>query len=94
MLRVKDPETSLRFYQEVMGMTLLRTIKNAAARFDLYYLGYGCTKDEAATAEATARQEGLLQLTWEYGTEKQENFKYHNGNEEPQGFGHICKPSH
>jgi lactoylglutathione lyase len=90
MLRVKDPETSLRYYQEVMGMALIRTIKNTGAGLNLYYLGYKVKTAE----EATAQYEGLLQLTWEYGTEKQENFKYHNGNEEPQGFGHICKPSH
>ena len=24
------------------------------------------------------------------GTEKDPNFKYHNGNNEPQGFGHIA----
>ncbi len=29
--------------------------------------------------------------TWNYGTEKDEEFKYHNGNDKPQGFGHICK---
>lgn len=24
------------------------------------------------------------------GTEKDKDFKYHNGNDEPQGFGHTC----
>lgn len=28
--------------------------------------------------------------TWNYGTEEDPNFKYHNGNDEPQGFGHLC----
>ena len=31
----------------------------------------------------------LLELTHHHGTEKDENFKYHNGNDQPQGFGHI-----
>ncbi|PQK11444.1 hypothetical protein BB8028_0003g00700 [Beauveria bassiana] len=39
----------------------------------------------------TSHREGLLELTWNYGTEKDESFKYHNGNDQPQGFGHICE---
>eukprot|EP00933_Yihiella_yeosuensis_P082483 TRINITY_DN96386_c0_g1_i1.p1 TRINITY_DN96386_c0_g1~~TRINITY_DN96386_c0_g1_i1.p1 ORF type:complete len:360 (-),score=87.66 TRINITY_DN96386_c0_g1_i1:341-1420(-) len=30
-----------------------------------------------------------LELTWNHGTEKDPNFKVHDGNAEPQGFGHI-----
>ncbi|KAM0665998.1 hypothetical protein ACQRIU_005342 [Beauveria bassiana] len=37
----------------------------------------------------TSHREGLLELTWNYGTEKDESFKYHNGNDQPQGFDHI-----
>ena len=34
---------------------------------------------------------GLLELTYNYGTESDPDFKgYHNGNDEPQGFGHIA----
>lgn len=29
-------------------------------------------------------------MTWNYGTEKDADFKYHDGNAEPQGFGHIA----
>ena len=32
----------------------------------------------------------LTGKTWNYGTEEDPNFKYHNGNDEPQGFGHLC----
>lgn len=90
MLRVKDIEKSLKFYQEVMGMTLMRTSENEAAGFNLYFLGYPGTQGTAENGK-TANREGLLELTWNYGTEKDANFKYHNGNDEPQGFGHICK---
>lgn len=96
MIRIKDHEKSLKFYQEVLGMSLLRTSENEAAKFNLYFLGYPGNSGIPTTAEingvtTTANREGILELTWNYGTEKDPNFKYHNGNDEPQGFGHICK---
>jgi lactoylglutathione lyase len=63
-------------------MKLVRTVEMKPASFNLYFLGYK-TSDKA-------HAEGLLELTWNYGTEKDAGFKYHNGNTEPQGFGHIC----
>jgi lactoylglutathione lyase len=85
MLRIKDPKKSLAFYQDDMGMKLLRTLEQEAAKFNLYFLGY--SNDDT---QGTANLEGLLELTWNYGTENDADFKYHNGNDEPQGFGHIC----
>ncbi|KAJ7864933.1 lactoylglutathione lyase-like protein [Mycena leptocephala] len=85
MIRVKDHEKSLAFYKDVMGMKLKRTSENPGANFNLYFLGYG-----ADAPDGTADMEGLLELTWNYGTENDADFKYHNGNDEPQGFGHIC----
>lgn len=44
-------------------------------------------------AERTAwtfAQRGILELTHNWGTESDPDFKYHDGNAEPQGFGHIC----
>lgn len=90
MIRVKDAEKSLKFYQETLGMSLLRTVEQESAGFNLYFLGYPGEKGVRAD-DFTAEQEGLLELTWNYGTEKEESFKYHNGNDQPQGFGHICK---
>jgi lactoylglutathione lyase len=82
MIRVKDAEKSLQFYQNVMGMKLVRTMEMKSANFNLYFLGYETSDKD--------HEEGLLELTWNYGTEKDPDFKYHNGNTEPQGFGHIC----
>ncbi|KAJ4349490.1 uncharacterized protein N0V89_008106 [Didymosphaeria variabile] len=92
MLRVKDAEKSLAFYKDVMGMQLKRTSENEKNGFNLYFLGYGAPANDSAPqgVSATADQEGLLELTWNYGTENNASFKYHNGNDEPQGFGHIC----
>jgi lactoylglutathione lyase len=100
MIRVKDNEKSLKFYKDVFGMTLLRTSENKDAKFNLYFLGYPGndglpdTTKSANGVNPTAFREGLLELTWNYGTETDASFKYHNGNDQPQGFGHICKLIH
>ncbi|KXX72893.1 Lactoylglutathione lyase [Madurella mycetomatis] len=89
MLRVKDAEKSLKFYQEVLGMSLFRTHESPQAGFNLYFLGYPGEMGVPAEGQGADR-EGLLELTWNYGTEKDEDFSYHDGNRSPQGFGHIC----
>ena len=96
MLRVKDPAKSLAFYTGVLGMTLLAVKKFPAMGFDLYFLAK-LTESERENLPAGAdleifafRQRGILELTHNYGTETQADFSYHDGNGEPQGFGHIC----
>ncbi|KXL48007.1 hypothetical protein M433DRAFT_8137 [Acidomyces richmondensis BFW] len=92
MIRVKDKDVSIKFYEDVMGMKLKRTHENKDANFNLYFLAYGPPAGDktANGVNPTADREGLLELTWNYGTEKQEGKVYHDGNAEPQGFGHIC----
>lgn len=92
MIRVKDKDVSLKFYQEVMGMKLMRTSENKDAGFTLYFLAYGPHPGEASAngVNPGASREGFLELTWNYGTEKEEGKVYHDGNSDPQGFGHIC----
>ena len=96
MLRVKDPVKSLEFYTGVLGMTLLAVKKFPEMAFDLYFLAK-LTDEERENLPAgddlaiyAFRQRGILELTHNHGTETQEGFSYHDGNEQPQGFGHIC----
>ncbi|MFT7653441.1 MAG: lactoylglutathione lyase [Limisphaerales bacterium] len=92
MLRIKDPEKSVAFYRDVLGMTLLDTFDFADMEFSLYFLGYpqsDIPQDAADRARWIFEQPALLELTHNHGTEKEPDFSYHNGNEDPRGFGHI-----
>lgn len=96
MIRVKDAEKSLDFYRTIMGMSLVHTMEMKDSGFNLYFLGFpnGRPSVEIDSEEdviKVAGQEGLLELTWIYGTEKDSKVKYHDGNSDPQGFGHICR---
>ncbi|RJS95406.1 lactoylglutathione lyase [Salinisphaera sp. Q1T1-3] len=94
MLRVVDPKASLAFYTKVFGMRLLRQKENPNGEFTLYFLartdGYDVPEDEQARAELMGTLPGVLELTHNWGTENDPNARYHDGNAEPQGFGHIC----
>ncbi|WXC25508.1 lactoylglutathione lyase [Moraxella lincolnii] len=97
MLRVKDPTVSLRFYTQVLGMTLLHVKRFANMGFDLYFLAKLTEQErnnlpstDEELAVHTFRQRGILELTHNYGTESQADFAYHSGNQDPKGFGHIC----
>jgi lactoylglutathione lyase len=95
MLRVKDPAVSLDFYSRVMGMRVLRKLDFPEMKFSLYFLqvnadATGAPEDAGARTAWTFSQRGILELTHNWGTEADADFKYHDGNAQPQGFGHIC----
>lgn len=95
MLRTKNPDTSLAFYSRVFGMQLLRRLDFEEMQFSLYFLANlegddVVPEDKGERTVWTFQQRGLLELTHNWGTEQQEDFNYHDGNSEPQGFGHIC----
>ncbi|KGE78109.1 lactoylglutathione lyase [Halomonas sp. ND22Bw] len=95
MLRVKDPEAALAFYSRVFGMRVLRRLDFEEMQFSLYFLakledGDQVPEDTDERTVWTFSQKGLLELTHNWGTENQPDFAYHDGNAEPQGFGHIC----
>ncbi|XP_071962265.1 lactoylglutathione lyase-like [Antedon mediterranea] len=94
MYRIKDPKVSLDFYTRVLGMRLLHTLDYPSMTFSLYFMGYCKAEDiPVDIAERTKwcfLQKGTIELTYNYGTESDPEFKgYHNGNTEPKGFGHI-----
>ncbi len=95
MLRIRDPEASLRFYTEVLGFTLLQTLDFAEMRFSLYFLallaeGEPVPDDPAERARFAFSRETTLELTHNWGTEGDPDFiGYHDGNSEPRGFGHL-----
>ena len=94
MLRIADPKRSLDFYTRVLGMTLLCKLDFKDMAFSLYFLGYvdpdQVPDDPVHRARWMFGQPGLLELTHNWGTESDPEFKgYHNGNTDPRGFGHI-----
>ncbi|MEX0604798.1 MAG: lactoylglutathione lyase [Marinobacter sp.] len=95
MLRIKDPEKSLAFYTHVMGMTVLRRLDFEEMQFSLYFLTKVQPDQNVPEAQSdrtvwTFSQTGILEFTHNWGTETEDNFAYHDGNAQPQGFGHIC----
>lgn len=96
MLRIRDPEASLSFYRDVLGMTLLSRFDFPEMKFSLYFMGYlraedgPLPDDPAERATFTFRQKGAIELTHNWGTEVDPDFAgYHDGNAAPRGFGHI-----
>jgi lactoylglutathione lyase len=96
MMRIRDPEKSIPFYRDVLGMTLLRKFDVPPGKFSLYFFAYVRPGDEPVPEDPTEsaiyvfRQKATLELTHNWGTESDPNFAgYHSGNQEPRGFGHI-----
>jgi len=96
MMRIKDPARSMDFYTRVMGMRLVRKLDFPEMKFSLYFLGYLDDRqasqvplDDDHRTTYTFGREAMLELTHNWGTEDDADFAYHNGNDKPQGFGHI-----
>ena len=96
MLRIKDPQRSLEFYTKVLGMTLVKEFRFPEMEFTLYFVGYVTEDDEPLPEDAQGRaayafrQKAMIELTHNWGTEIDGEFPgYHNGNDDPRGFGHI-----
>lgn len=97
MIRVKDPKISLEFYKDLLGLELARVTEFESAKFNLYFLAFNdgnqINKDDLDPkfANPQSGREGILELTWNYGTESDKDFAgYSNGNEKDgKGFSNI-----
>ncbi|CAM9339191.1 unnamed protein product, partial [Ascophyllum nodosum] len=93
MLRIKDPKKSLDFYTRILGMRLLQELHFSEWEFSIYFVGYCQEADIPGDQKERTRwcfqQAGALELTHNWGTENDPDLKYHSGNEDPRGFGHI-----
>ncbi|SKA22545.1 lactoylglutathione lyase [Consotaella salsifontis] len=95
MIRVCDARASLDFYTRILGFALIEHQDFSEAGFSLYFLALGVDveampADEAERSRWRKSIPGVLELTHNHGTEEQAEFRYHDGNAEPRGFGHIC----
>eukprot|EP00607_Mallomonas_marina_P001948 CAMPEP_0182428278 /NCGR_PEP_ID=MMETSP1167-20130531/21880_1 /TAXON_ID=2988 /ORGANISM="Mallomonas Sp, Strain CCMP3275" /LENGTH=349 /DNA_ID=CAMNT_0024611061 /DNA_START=111 /DNA_END=1160 /DNA_ORIENTATION=+ len=98
MLRIKDPKASVSFYEKNFGFRLIHKYDFPQWSFSLYFLTIlpeGETTPEPGTKESETYLWTMpgtcLELTHNYGTENDDNFKVNNGNVEPhRGFGHIA----
>lgn len=94
MYRIKDPVMSLDFYTRILGMKLVTKRDFPEMKFSLYFLTT-LFADEKIPEEQNARMvwmashRSVLELTHNWGTEDDSQQHYHNGNDEPRGFGHI-----
>ncbi|XP_022223634.1 lactoylglutathione lyase [Drosophila obscura] len=93
MYRIKDPRKSLPFYTGVLGMTLLVKLDFPESMFSLYFMGYenadDIPKDPKERRSWALSRKATIELTHNWGTENDLDQGYHNGNNDPRGFGHI-----
>ncbi|CAI2168826.1 8632_t:CDS:2 [Funneliformis geosporum] len=93
MIRVKDPQVSLKFYEEILGMKLIDKMDFPEKEFTLYFLAYVRDVLPETTDEKIKyifSREAVLELTHNWKTELDPNFEYHHGNKDPRGFGHLA----
>lgn len=80
MLRVRNLDVALKFYQDALGLKEVRRIENDKGRFTLVFL---CSDDdlEALKKQPQTRGAPLVELTWNWDEEKYGEDRF---------FGHLA----
>ena len=103
MIRVKDPMASLKFYCDVLGFKLVMYREFPQWGFNVYFVA---PVDSVTIPEGPEAQwaycmslPGCIELTWNYGSEKEDGAVYNTGNSDSTGttngekvkggFGHL-----
>lgn len=94
MLRIKDPVASLNFYINHLGFRMVSQRDFPEMKFSLFFLttlapGERIPEDEHELRQWLSTVRTVLELTYNYDTELDADFHYHNGNDDPRGFGHL-----
>lgn len=103
MVRVKDPAASLKFYCDVLGMNLLMHREFPQWGFNVYFVSPCDPSLIPSTPEEQwafcMKMPGTIELTWNYGSEREEGMVYNTGNSDATGakdgqnvrggFGHL-----
>ncbi|KAI1016356.1 hypothetical protein LB503_010255 [Fusarium chuoi] len=88
MIRVKDPKATIQFY-ELLGLSVVQKLSFPENKFDLYFLGID-SPGSPSHGKFTFDRQGLIELTHNYGTESDDNYRVSSGNENPYlGFSHV-----
>tara|TARA_B110001452_G_scaffold266649_2_gene274094 strand:+ start:482 stop:1147 length:666 start_codon:yes stop_codon:yes gene_type:complete len=103
MVRVKDPEASLKFYCEVLGMHLIMHRDLPQWSFSVYFVAPMDPKDIPGTPDeqwsVCMKTPGCIELTHNHGSETEAGKVYNTGNADATGttdgekvrggFGHL-----
>jgi lactoylglutathione lyase len=79
MLRVRNLDAALKFYQDALGLKEVRRIDNDKAKFTLVFLS--ADEDEGLVKQSKGRGAPLVELTYNWDEEKYGEDRY---------FGHLA----
>src|SRR5260370_2783757 len=74
MLRVRNLDKALKFYQDALGLKEVRRVDNDKAKFTLVFLS--ADEDEGLVKQSRGRDAPLVELTYNWDEEKYDEARY------------------